>query len=131
MLTITLILLLVTQVTSLMWCVSDPTGNVITWYKWGVLQPNYGEPGLHCYNAVSSTYQINDINNQKDSSGPHNCVSSDKQQVTFPSVQVWNQLPKEHVIKVLKTFEVCFQLDKSLLNRNILSHMNFLTHNVI
>ena len=105
MLTITLILLLVTQVTSLMWCVSVPTGNVITWYKWGVLQPNCGDPGLHCYNAVSSTYQINDINNQKDESGPHNCVSSDKQQVTFPSVQVWNQLPKEHVVTVLKTFE--------------------------
>ena len=46
--------------------VSVPTGNVITWYKWGVLQKNYGDPGLHFYNTISTTYQINDINNQKD-----------------------------------------------------------------
>ena len=85
--------------------VSVPTGNVISWYKWKVLQEDSGSTGLHFYNPVTTTFQIVDVTSQKDTIGPINCVSSDKQSVSFPSIQVWNQLPEEHVFKVLSKFE--------------------------
>ena len=85
--------------------VSVPTGNVISWYKWKVLQKDSGSTGLHFYNPVTTNYQIVDVTSQKDTIGPINCVSSDKQSVSFPSIQVWNQLPEEYVFKVLSKFE--------------------------
>ena len=104
MLKITLILLLVTQVKSLY--VTVPTGSVVVWYIWQVLQEFMGIPGgVHFYNPITSSYEIIDVTSQKDTIGPIECISSDKQKVTFPSVQVWNQLPAEHVYKVLKVFQ--------------------------
>ena len=83
-----------------------PTGNVVVWYKWQVLQEDIGNPGgIHFYNPITTDYEIVDVTSQKDTIGPIQCISSDKQSVTFPSVQVWNQLPNNHVYKVLKIFQ--------------------------
>ena len=83
-----------------------PTGNVVVWYKWQVLQEDIGNPGgIHFYNPITTDYEIVDVTSQKDTIGPIQCISSDKQSVTFPSVQVWNQLPSNHVYKVLKIFQ--------------------------
>ena len=83
-----------------------PTGSVIVWYKWQVLQEDIGNPGgIHFYNPITTDYEIVDVTSQKDTIGPIQCISSDKQSVTFPSVQVWNQLPSDHVYKVLKIFQ--------------------------
>lgn len=108
---ITIVLLFITIVLSFITYtngvyVSVPTGSVISWYKWKVLQEDLGDPGgLHFYNSISTSYQLVDVTSQKDTIGPIECVSKDKQRVIFPSVQVWNQLPKKDVYKVLKTFE--------------------------
>jgi len=83
-----------------------PTGNVVVWYRWQVLQENIGNPGgVNFYNPITTDYEIVDVTSQKDTIGPIQCISSDKQSVTFPSVQVWNQLPSDHVYKVLKIFQ--------------------------
>ena len=83
-----------------------PTGNVVVWYKWQVLQEDIGNPGgIYFYNPITTDYEIVDVTSQKDTIGPIQCISSDKQSVTFPSVQVWNQLPSNHVYKVLKIFQ--------------------------
>ena len=98
MLTITLFLILLAQARSLY--VTVPTGNVVAWYTWQVLQEDMGNPGgVHFYNSITTSYEIVDVTSQKDTIGPIECISSDKQKVTFPSVQVWNQLPAEHVYK--------------------------------
>ena len=86
--------------------VTVPTGNVVVWYNWQVLQEDMGSPGgVHFYNSLTTSYEIVDVTSQKDTIGPIECISSDKQKVTFPSVQVWNQLPSDHVYKVLKVFQ--------------------------
>jgi len=83
-----------------------PTGNVVAWYKWNVLQEDMGYPGgLHFYNPLTTTAEIVDVTSQMDPVNQINCVTLDKQHVTFPSIQVWNQLPVEHVYKVLKVFQ--------------------------
>lgn len=117
MLSFVIILLLFVNVNCLYLTV--PTGNVVVWYTWQVLQENIGNPGgIHIYNPVTTSYEIVDVTSQKDTIGPIECISSDKQSVTFPSVQVWNQLPAEHVFKVLKVFQKRNQnipYDKSLI----------------
>ena len=83
-----------------------PTGNVVAWYTWNVLQEDMGHPGgLHTYNPLTTTPEIVDVTSQMDPVNQISCVTLDKQQVTFPSIQVWNQLPVEHVYKVLKVFQ--------------------------
>ena len=85
---------------------SVPTGNVVAWYKWNVLQENMGYPGgLHFFNPLTTSYEIVDVTSQMDPVEQITCLTLDKQQVTFPSIKVWNKLPDEHVYKVLKVFE--------------------------
>lgn len=85
--------------------VSVPTGNVMVTYHMRVLQNETSGAGLNFFNAITSTYQIVDTTSQKDRIPMIKCVSKDKQEVTFPGIEVWNQLPESQVYKVLKTFE--------------------------
>ena len=82
-----------------------PTGNVQTCYRLNVLLPVLGEPGLNFYNPITSLCDCVDVTSQMDKLPPIECLAKDRQKVTFPFIQVWNQLPKDRVYDVLRTFE--------------------------
>ena len=86
--------------------ITVPTGHVAVWYKWNNIQDTLGLPGgLHAYNPITTSVQIEDATSQMDPVEKITCITKDKQTATFPLIQVWNQLPMEHVIKVLSVFQ--------------------------
>lgn len=85
--------------------ITVPTGKVVVFYtnrKLGAAV--YHGPVIY-YDPIFSEPQLVDIQSQKDSIDPFHCVAADDQIVTFPRVDVTNQLPEEHVINVLSKFE--------------------------
>jgi hypothetical protein len=86
--------------------ISVPTGNVVVWYSWRVMHTEVSEPGgLKFYNPITTGYQLVDVTSQKDEIKDIHCVTKDKQKAIFPSVMVWNRLPKDKVYGVLSVFE--------------------------
>ena len=46
---------------------SVPTGNVIVWYNWRVMNKEISEPGgLKFYNPLTTYYQLVDVTSQMD-----------------------------------------------------------------
>ena len=82
-----------------------PTGTVQTCYRLGVLQPTLGDAGLNFHNPLTHTCYCDDIVSQMDEISQIKCLAKDRQEVIFPKVHVWNQLPKEHVYNVMSKFE--------------------------
>lgn len=85
---------------------SVPTGNVVVWYNWRVMSNEISEPGgLKFYNPLITDYQRVDVTSQMDEIKDVYCVTKDKQKAVFPSIKVWNRLPKDKVYGVLSVFE--------------------------
>ncbi len=88
------------------WYLSVPTGNVVVWYHYKVMSMDISEPGgLKLYNIFTTNWQLVDVTSQMDEIKDVYCVTKDKQKAVFPSIKVWNRLPKENVYKVLSVFE--------------------------
>lgn len=85
--------------------ISVPTGKVVVFYRNREILPELGFGPVIWYDPIFTEPQLIDINSQKDSIGPFQCVANDDQIVTFPRIDVTNQLPQEHVIKVISKFE--------------------------
>ena len=85
--------------------ISVPTGKVVVFYRNREILPELGFGPVLWYDPIFTEPQLIDINSQKDSIGPFQCVAYDDQIVTFPRIDVTNQLPQEHVIKVISKFE--------------------------
>jgi hypothetical protein len=96
--------LVTVSVTQSFW-LTCPTGNVQTCYRMNVLQPILGEPGLNFYNALTTSCDCVDVTSQMDRIPQIQCLAKDRQEVLFPFIQVWNQLPKDRVYDLLRTFE--------------------------
>ena len=60
---------------------------------------------MNFYNPITSLRDCVDVTSQMDKLPPIECHAKDRQKVTFPFIQVWNQLPKDRVYDVLRTFE--------------------------
>lgn len=104
-----------------------PTGNVAVYYTFQVLSEIITQPGgINLFNALTTTVSIVDVTSQKDEIGPIYGITSDKQMVEFPKIIVWNQLPEEHVYKVLKTYEKPYQnlpYDKALIYDPVINYI--------
>lgn len=85
--------------------ISVPTGKVVVFYKNRKLIPEYYHGPVVYFDPIFSEPQLVDVQSQKDSIGPFQCVAKDDQIVTIPKIDITNQLPEEHVIKVLSKFE--------------------------
>ncbi len=85
--------------------ISVPTGKVAVFYRNRVIQNDLGKGPVEYYNPIFTDIQMVDINRQKDSVPKFTCVAKDDQMVTFPKIDITNQLPIDHVIKVLSKFE--------------------------
>lgn len=108
--------------------VTVPTGKVVVFYTNRKLEPKtYSGPVVY-YDPIFSEPQIVDIQSQKDSIKQFNCVAKDDQIVTFPRIDVTNQLPEKHVIKVISKFEKFYDspavpYDKTLIYDETISFM--------
>ena len=91
------------SITNAFW-LTCPTGNVQTCHLWGVLQQTLGDAGLNFHNPLKKCDCV-DVTSQMDKLPSIECLAKDRQKVTFPFIQVWNQLPKDRVYDVLRTFE--------------------------
>ena len=85
--------------------ITIPTGKVAVFYRNRMLMDELGTSSVEWYDPIFTEAQLVDINSQKDSIGAFQCVAKDDQVVTFPRIDVTNQLPKEHVLKVFSKFE--------------------------
>ena len=85
--------------------ISVPTGKVVVFYRNRKLIPEYYHGPVVYYDPIFSEPQLVDIQSQKDSVGPIECVAKDEQIVTIPKIDITNQLQEEHVIKVISKFE--------------------------
>lgn len=85
--------------------ITVPSGKVAVFYWNRVIQNNLGKGPVEFYNPIFTDVKLIDINRQKDSVPRFTCVAKDDQIVTFPRIDITNQLPVEHVIKVLSKFE--------------------------
>lgn len=85
--------------------ITVPTGKVVVFYTNRKLG-NYVYHGpVVWYDPIFSEPQLVDIQSQKDTIQSFQCVASDDQVVTFPKIDVTNQLPQQHVVNVLSKFE--------------------------
>lgn len=85
--------------------ISVPTGKVVVFYRNRKLQEQVYHGPVTYYDPIFSEPQIVDVQSQKDSIKQFTCVALDDQIVTFPRIDVTNQLPEQHVTKVLSKFE--------------------------
>ena len=85
--------------------ITVPTGKVVVFYTNRKLGNHVYHGPVVWYDPIFSEPQLVDIQSQKDSVGSFQCVASDDQVVTFPRIDITNQLPEEHVINVLSKFE--------------------------
>ena len=85
--------------------ISVPTGKVVVLYRSKKLQSEIYEGPVVYYDPIFSEPQLVDIQSQKDTILAFQCVAKDDQIVTFPKIDITNQLPQEHVIKILSKFE--------------------------
>lgn len=119
---------LIQMVTAIPGRISVPTGKIIVLYTNRKLQnATYDGPVVY-FDPIFSEPQIVDIESQKDTINSFQCVASDDQIVTFPRIDVTNQLPKQQVIKVLSKFEKFYDspaipYDKILIYDETISYM--------
>ena len=85
--------------------IAVPQGNVAVFYEKKVLLDVIEKNKVVYYNPVFTEPFLFDINSQTDVIGKFTCVAKDDQVVTFPEIRVTNQLPEEHVLKVIAKFE--------------------------
>jgi erlin len=85
--------------------ITVPTGKVAVFYKNRKLLPEISHGPVIYYDPIFSESQLIDVQSQKDSIGSFQCVAKDDQMVTFPRIDVTNQLPEQFVIKVISKFE--------------------------
>ena len=86
-------------------CMTIPDGSVGVARTFGVYDTVLRNPGLTCYNAFFTSITLVDIKSQIDKLYSIECISADKQKVIFPLIEITNQLPKEHVVETLITYE--------------------------
>lgn len=85
--------------------ITVPTGKVVVFYRNRKLQDEYYHGPVVYFDPIFSEPQLVDVESQKDSIGPIQCVAYDDQVVNIPKVHITNQLPEKNVISVLSKFE--------------------------
>lgn len=85
--------------------ITVPTGKVVIFYRNRKLLDEYYHGPVVYFDPIFSEPQLVDVQSQKDSIGPIQCVAHDDQVVTIPKVHITNQLPEYNVIRVLSKFE--------------------------
>ena len=85
--------------------ITVPTGKVVVFYTNRKLGNSVYHGPVVYYDPIFSEPQLVDIQSQKDSMGPIECVAADEQVVVIPKVHITNQLQEENVISVLSKFE--------------------------
>ena len=85
--------------------ITVPTGKVVVFYTNRKIGTEVYHGPVVYYDPIFSEPQLVDVQSQKDTIRPFQCVAQDDQVVTFPRIDVTNQLPERHVINVLSKFE--------------------------
>ena len=108
--------------------ISVPTGKVVVFYRNRKIGSQVYHGPVVYFDPIFSEPQLVDIQSQKDTIKPFQCVALDDQVVSFSRIDVTNQLPEEHVINVLSKFEKFYDYppvpyDKTLIHDEAISFM--------